>query len=382
MKLEEVSRQTENIESRFKYRSILFIGSESYDAATVTVIEGLEELGFTIYTLHKPNINSWFCNRVIEKTDGLQFDFILSNLHWGTRWDYYQEHHLMNHLKVLIDGDDNWEHDTWRDKYERYKAFYAYDPPPQFKTMTLHPNLSPFLLYPFFWMEPLGEYKPDLVFTSQKSIGDTATQYLPFGMHREYLRFAENQPTSNRPIHLTHVPGTGERRRRANRTLKFLRLTHLLPGKIHLEGVRGEIVYPEQIREPALVDKNIHSFHRWGMGKDYYRLLNQSRILFYPGVNGGAWWDSKRPWEAYAAGCLVMYQKPEVKLDDYSVRELCPFAWFDSWPEFVAKYWYLYLNPAALEKLRLRAVESAWKYFSPKALARYFLYTAWSNFKS
>jgi hypothetical protein len=34
-------------------KSILFIGSESYDAATITIIEGLNKIGYTIYVYKK-----------------------------------------------------------------------------------------------------------------------------------------------------------------------------------------------------------------------------------------------------------------------------------------------------------------------------------------
>ena len=53
MILEEIYKQNLNIEHKFKYKKILFIGSESYDAATITIIEGLYKLGFEILVYKK-----------------------------------------------------------------------------------------------------------------------------------------------------------------------------------------------------------------------------------------------------------------------------------------------------------------------------------------
>ena len=55
MKLEEIYQETLNIEQKFTNKQILFIGSESYDGCTITVIEGLSKLGFKIL-VYKKNI--------------------------------------------------------------------------------------------------------------------------------------------------------------------------------------------------------------------------------------------------------------------------------------------------------------------------------------
>ena len=47
--LEDTYQKTKNIEDKFKYKKILFIGSESYDSATILIIEGLHKLGFEIF---------------------------------------------------------------------------------------------------------------------------------------------------------------------------------------------------------------------------------------------------------------------------------------------------------------------------------------------
>ena len=69
MILEEIYKQNLNIEHKFKYKKILFIGSESYDAATITIIEGLYKLGFEILVYKKLNINSWFCETIISNLE-------------------------------------------------------------------------------------------------------------------------------------------------------------------------------------------------------------------------------------------------------------------------------------------------------------------------
>ena len=61
--LENTLKKTMNIENEFKKKKILFIPSESYDATTIGIIEGLNELNFEILVYKKENINSWFCNK-------------------------------------------------------------------------------------------------------------------------------------------------------------------------------------------------------------------------------------------------------------------------------------------------------------------------------
>jgi len=363
-KLDEVYRQCQNSERHFEYRAVLFIGSESYDAPTITVLQGLHKLGFTIYTLKKPNINSWFCNTVIGSVDQVRFDFVLSNLHWGTRWSYYERYKLWSYPKVLIDGDDNHAKESWKAKYARYVRSYVYDPPEALKDMKLHP---------YRWVEPLGDYKPDVVFTAQKVPGDSTTFYLPFGIHEQYMEFYEGKATHERDIDFAYISGPGVRREREERWIRCLSRCKLLPGKIYNRPARGEEVTPEEIREYVAQDKNVHSYHRWTMSKVYFRTLNRTKVLIYPGVNDNAWWDSKRPWEAYASGCLVLMRKPTIDMSEYPATGICEFAVYDSITELVAKCWFLYVWPSFLDKLRRTAVERAWKYFSPIPIARYFL---------
>ena len=85
-KLEEIYLKCLNIENKYSKKQILYIGSESYDSATITIIEGLSKFGFKILVYKKKNINSWFCNQIIDSLDNIEnnIDFVLSNLHWGT----------------------------------------------------------------------------------------------------------------------------------------------------------------------------------------------------------------------------------------------------------------------------------------------------------
>ena len=59
-------------------------------------IEGLNKIGFEILVYKKRNINSWFCNTIISNLDNIEnnIDFIMSNLHWGTRWSLYNKFNI------------------------------------------------------------------------------------------------------------------------------------------------------------------------------------------------------------------------------------------------------------------------------------------------
>ena len=105
-----------------------YLPSESYDATTIGIIEGLNELNFEILVYKKENINFWFCNKIIDSLENIEdeVDFVLSNLHWGTRWSYYK---LLKHKVsyILIDGDDRLYYDNfsdWKNKYKKYIEKY------------------------------------------------------------------------------------------------------------------------------------------------------------------------------------------------------------------------------------------------------------------
>lgn len=362
--LDEVYKQCQNSEHRFRHKAVLFIGCESYEAATITVLQGLHKLGFSIYTIRKPNINSWFCNRIVESLDRLKFDFVLSNLAWGTRWSYYKHYKLDSYLKVPIDGTDNHGKESWKQKYARYTRTYVYDPSEALKDA---------VLCPCRWVEPLKGYEPDVVFTSQKVPADQSSLYLPFGIHEQYRALHQGRSTVDRNIDFAHIPGPGARRKRMQRFVTVLARDERLPGLVHNRQARGEEVAPAQISQLVAGDRNVHSYHRWTMSKAYFRILNQAKVLIYPGVTDAAHWDSKRPWEAYASGCLVLLARPNIDVKGYPITEVCEFAVYDSMPEFIAKCRHLYEKPDFLDKSRVNAVRRAWKHFSPCAIARHFL---------
>lgn len=366
MKLEEIYNKSKDSERDFEHKSILFIGSESYDAPTITVLQGLDQLGFNIYTIKKPNINSWFCNQIVKDIDDLKFDFVLSNLHWGTRWSYYKKynHELESYMKILIDGDDNINLGSWRNKYDYYTRNYTYNPPESIKDLNL---------MPYRWVEPLYDYKPDLVFTSQKQFNDNDSVYLPFGLHEQYRTFFKAKKTFDREIDFAHIPGPGIKRENMARLIGKLSRFNILPGEIHNSYVRGEKIVPESIKHNVLNDDNIHSYHRWIMNKSYFEVLNNSKVLIYPGIDKWPFWDSKRPWEGYASGCLVLMSKPCIDVSEYPLTEICDYAVYNSYFDFIKKWQYLYKNPSFLDELRVKAFKNAIKYFSPKPIANYYL---------
>ena len=365
--LKKIQDSADGVEEHFPERGVLFIAGESYDAPTITVLQGLQELGFDVYTIQKSNINSWFCDQVVETPAEVSFDFVLSNLHWGTRWSHYDRFDLDSYPWVLIDGDDTLEAGiTWRDKYRHYKDNYQFDPPTEVKQREL---------MPYRWVEPLYWYEPDIVFTSQKQFGDDSSHYLPFGLHRQYDEMVKTRPLTHRSVNLAHIPGPGTYRERMERVIHWLSRVGVLPGEIYNDEARGKAVYPDEIAKYVQVDDNVHSYHRWKMHSEYFEVLNDSRILVYPGIDNRPFWDSKRPWEALASGCFVMFSRPVIDVSEYPLTELCEYAVFNTYREFVRKYRHLYRNPEKLERLRTQMVERAREYFSPIALARYFLQT-------
>ena len=367
MKLEEIYKESQKSEKKFCYKKVLFIGSESYDAPTITIIEGLQKLGFKIFTIKKLNINSWFCNKIIESPKGMKFDFILSNLHWGTRWSYYEKYNLLSDLKVLIDGDDNISKKNWKKKFEYYKKIYTYNPPEEIKMKKIAP---------YRWVEEIGNYKPDIIFTSQKQFGDKTSFYLPFGIHQEYFNLFENKHTKEREIDFCHIGGPGIKRKKMKYLIKILNFLKILPGKVYNNQIKGNAIIPKQIKTFFEADKifnYVHGYNRWVMWSGYFKILNNSKVLIYPGIDKYPFWDSKRPWEAYASGCLVLMSKPNIDVSEYPITEICEFAVYNSYTELIKKCRYLYKNQSFLDKLRKQSFERAKKYFTSKPLANYFL---------
>jgi len=364
--LKSIWQKSQGVEKKFKHKAILFIPTESYDAATITILQGLQELEWRVFTIGKPNINSWFVNEVIEDPSKVKFDFVLSNLHWGNKWSLYKYRSLLDRFKVLIDGCDNRQCGSWREKYEKYRKRYASVP----SGAQMEKELQTYR-----WMESLYGYKPDLVFTSQKPFGDK-TCYLPFGIHREYLRLREGKSGGERRIDFANFPGPGSGRARLR---KFLASTKL-PGQVHNSMISGQSIIPRKIHRFVKTGNNVHSWHRWISHQDYFKTLNDTKVLIYPNVyTERAHWDSARIWEAYASGCLVLLEKPNVDMSQYPVTELCKEAQFTDLRDLVGKCERLHSNQGRLEQLRLEAVEGALRYFSSTSLARLFL---WRVFES
>ena len=222
------------------------------------------------------------------------------------------------------------------------------------------------------WIEDLNKYKPDILFTTQRTNIKEQGYYLPFGIAKEYINTKINS-LEKRPYDFVNIDGPGEKRKRMKKFLNFNSLLHLIPGKIFNGYVKGEIEYPEKIKEIAKKDKNIHGYNRWGISKNYFQMLNNAKILIYPGIVDGGIWESKRPWESYANGCLVLMSKPNINCSDYPITELCSFAVYNSYYELTSKARFLYKNKETLDKYRLQATEDAHKYFTPKPIGNYFL---------
>ena len=365
MILEETYKLAINSEKNFTKKQVLFVGSESYDAPTITIIKGLNKLGFKIYTIGKGNINSCFCNIIIENPNKFVFDFVLSNLHWGTRWSYYDKYNLHQYKKILIDGDDNHNEKNWKDKYLRYIKKY-----PTIENSDIYKSKE------FFeerWVEPLAGYQPDIVFCAQKNFSDSLSNYLPFGIDDDYYRYyKQGQKKEN---FLAHIKGQGAKRYKASKFLNLLsRYFDLFSFKVFDEFVYGDKKYPNYLPEAANNDKNIHSYHRYSYNDNYNKILSSTKIVLYPGVEDMPYWDSKRPWEAYACKCLVMLGKPNIDMSEYPVTELCAFTNYSTYAELYAKLVYLKKKPMFLEKIRIPTVFKAQKYFNTQTLAKYFLY--------
>ncbi len=371
--LEDTYKKTKNIEENFKHKRLLFIGSESYDSPTIFIIQGLHNLGFEILVYKKTNINSWFCNKIINDMDNIEdnVDFILSNLHWGTRWSLYNK---LNHKVpyILIDGDDRRHENNisdWKIKYNIYCKSYKLNPSEEIKNMELSP---------YRWVEYMGNYIPDKVFMSQKYKINKDYIYLPFGIHDIYLKYFKNNHINSRMIDISHFPGPGQYRTKVNNILNSYKNSNNY--KINTQAIHGENLNCDpKIIKYINNDKNIHSWHRWKINSSYFDYLNNIKILIYPGVDkyNAPGWDSKRPWEALASGCFILFHKqPDFDNSQYPLQELCDICEFEheNYDQMIQKCKYLLQNPEILEQKRKECYENAVKYFTTEPIARYFLW--------
>lgn len=362
--LQLIADQATAIEKRFSNRSVLFIGAECYDAPTITVIEGLQELGFTIYTLNRQNVNSWFCNTVVNDISNLKFDFILSNLQWGVRWSYYEEYNLNSYPKVLIDGCDNHGDLTWKQKITRVRKRWKRVPGDDVLSRQVQP---------YQWGESEKGYRPDIVFASQLFPGYDAI-YQPFGIQREFVNLAGGLPTTDdRSNTFLFIAGSGTGRAQVQQWVN----NSPVEGSKVVSGVRGEAVIPDEIA-PFIAkdgdDPGVHSWFRWVHYRGYFNLLRDTKSLIYSNVwKHHHWWDSKRPWEALASGCLIMTETPSIVMNDYPITTLTPFCVFQSQEELIDKCHWLSSHQSHFDKMRVESTELAYRYFTPVPLARRFL---------
>lgn len=357
MTLDEIHAESRDSPTHFEHKRILWIGSESYDAPAVCVLEGLDALGFEVYTIGKPNVNSWFCNQAIDDPNRYRYSFVLSSLHWGTRWSHYDKYGLHGYPKVLIDGDDcfSQEH-TWRDKHALWAERYGYEGDEAVKDAERQMRR---------WMEPLGGYKPDAVFTMQKH--DKDTYYLPSGIHRRYLAMNEALPLVSRHIHFAHFPTSGVWRDAMRDLLRI----GALPGTIHNLATYGAPIYPDGVEPEA---ENVHSLQRLACCVSYYHILNRSKVLIHPGIDHWPFWECQRIYEGWACGCVVAMSVPRTNVSDYPPTEVCPEAVYSSHEELIRIAREFHDRPEYLEVLRAKSLRRSRRFFTPKPVARYFLH--------
>lgn len=380
MLLEEIYLKTKNIENKFPKKKILFIPTESYDDPGITIIEGLNKLGFEILVYKKNNINSWFCNKIVKNLDNIEdkIDFVISNLHWGTRWSLYKKlKHKVPY--ILIDGEDRlhdwskhkeWKRSNWKDTIECREKKYKKNPPEKIKDMELSP---------YRWVEDLGDYKPDIIFKSQKYKINKDCIYLPFGIKEWYYKYNQNKGIDKRKTDIIHIGGkcAGDYRKIMSEFMNKYDNKHKF--NIFNDLVYGDTQCDNKIKNFIDKDKNIHSWHRWRCCEKYYNKLNDSKILINHGIDkyNAPGWDSKRVWEAVSQDCFVLYQKQkDFDNSEYPIEEICGYSnyEFDNFNNLKEKMEYLLLNPKFFEKKRQKFLKNGKKYFDSVTITRYFLW--------
>lgn len=330
--LQDVQSQCKDVVDRFPNKAVLFVGSEEYDYPTITILEGLQDLGFTIYTLKKPNINSWFCNQVIDSTSGLKIDFALFNVGWGTRWSYYNRYQLRRFPIVLI----NSTRATWLNALSHIHISHIYmevdkSAPDDADTLDIQP---------YRWAEmPSSSYAPDVLFSLYISSGGLN---LPLGIHREFSNLA----------------GT---------LSKVDRSTDLV-GIVSLQEATGELIVPVEVAKFVSNDLGIHQWQRWANWKGGFDLLNSSAMyLANTGINHESLWKS------LACGCLPFIPDPKTA-SAYQVTDITPFTVYKSQDELTDKVDWLTEHPDLLNRLRQDCETLAIEYFTPAPLAKRFLH--------
>ena len=377
--LENTYNKCLNIENKFTKKKILFIPSESYDVCTIGIIEGLNKLGFEILVYKKNNINSWFCNKIIYNLDNIEdsIDFVLSNLHWGTRWTLYNK--LKHNVPyILIDGDDRIHGNNisnWKDKYNNYIKNYKLNPSDEIKNKEISP---------YRWMEQMNDYKPDLIFMANKYKINKNCLYLPTCILDNYIKYLDNNNNiniNNKKYDIIHIPGPGEYRHNLKKIINI----YLKKYNIFNENIYGEKQLDERIKDYCDLDNNIHSWHRWNFNKKYCDILKNSKINIISPVDkynapGGV--GIKRITEALMSGSYILYhQQPDVDDSNYSYENICNYCKFEfeNYNEMIQKCDYLLNNPEILKNKQKKMYENTLKYFTSVPITRYFLYNIFLN---
>lgn len=355
--LENYFQQSLGVENSFR-KKILFIGCESYDASSITILEGLKKLGFTIEVL-KSNINSWFCESIVDNISG-EYDFCLTNVQWGIRWD------LINSLpreipRVMIDSSDAPNGNT---TWKRKLAVCGDGPPP--------PEDLSQELFDYRWTLDYGNYKPDVIFTSQKQYEQREYQdiYFPFGILDSYLGYGHKN-FEGRNTDFAHISGPGSKRAEADN----LMASKTIRGNNFYGKVYGKRQFPEKIERVGNIDyeKNVHSYHRWSNNEEYFQKLLDTKCIIYNGVDNWPFWDSKRPWESLACGCYLLFTKPSIDISEYPLWECDDFSLCNNLYELRDKANYLFENQDEFKQRTEKMTSNAVKYFNSETLARYFL---------
>tara|TARA_R100000008_G_C3581577_1_gene168895 strand:+ start:963 stop:2054 length:1092 start_codon:yes stop_codon:yes gene_type:complete len=354
MIIKKYFQEARGIEKNFN-KKILFVGSESYEAPVITILEGLYKLGFQI-DVFKSNINSWFCENLISAaSEG--YDFCLSGQQWGTRWDLIPS----NLIKIMVDGSDVVNgNDTWIKKANSFVDDHG-------KCVPSDLTQDVFLER---WALPLGNYTPDILFTSQKQFTSSheANFYLPFGI-TDFYKNPKSRSFKDREIDFAHISGPGQKRNEVD----ALVARGLIPGNTFYGKVYGDPKFPSPISAMASKDQNIHSYHRWASNPAYVSALGNCKCILYGGIDHWPFWDSKRPWEALSSGSYFLFTKPPIDISEYPLSECDSFAECTDYRELVEKALYLYSHPSEFETRIKKMSERALKYFSSTSLARYFL---------
>jgi hypothetical protein len=357
--LREVQAKCQGIEDHYPHKAVLYIGSEQYDPMTITLLEGLQELGFTIHTIGKPNVNSWFCNQPVDVQyiEDTPVDFAISNLGWGIRWSLYNV--LPACPKVFIDSQvvKKPTATTWHRKDCRYKV--QEKPPDE--------QLDDLQIQPYRWFEDVGDYEPTLTLTAQPFTGYDAV-YQPIGIQHAFTNASTFPKSNTRDTPFTYIPL--KNKRRVDDWVTELENCHVE------RNIRGMTIVDSEIAQLIADDggDGVHGWRYWMFYEGYYDLLNRTQVLVYPNN-----WASRRPWEALACGCLLMMERPSIDMSAYPITNVAPFCVFESKEELLGKVGYLSAHPAQAERMRQEAAKMAIKYFAPVPLARRMLWHLWDR---